>query len=279
MLRIDFPVRVVRKYGWGHSLALGDNLPQAHRDTPTGAPFILHACEGVDGRARDELRQLDKLGILDANTVLVHGLALDKDGLETVIARQASLILCPTSNYFLFATLPDLALLSRLERVALGSDSPLTAAGDLLDEIDFAIESCNISPRTAYDMVTTIPARILHLEDFAGTITESGAADLIAIRDTGANAAERIGQLSMEDIEFVMIRGQVQLASPSVLDRLPLSARHSLEPLTVGGITRWLNAPVQHLIQAAEDVLGRGEIRLGRRAVCRTVLAGVEHVH
>ena len=219
------------------------------------------------------------MGILDANTVLVHGLALDNDGVETLIARQASLILCPSSNYFLFATLPDIAQLSRIPLVALGSDSPLTATGDLLDELAFAIQSCNVPPRAAYDMVTTIPANILHLEHFAGTITESGVADLLAIRDNGTNVAGRIGQLSIKDIELVMIRGQVQLASQSVLDRLPLWARQGLEPLTVGGITRWLNAPIEHLMQAAEEVLGNGEIRLGGRTASRTVLAGVEYVH
>ena len=276
--RGEFPIRVVRNYGWGHSFALGGNLSAAHKATPEGAPFILHACEGVDECSRDELRQLDKLELLDANTVLVHGLALNNDGVETLIARKTSLIVCPSSNYFLFSSLPDMAQLSRIAQVALGNDSPLTATGDLLDELGFAIQSCRISRRTAYDMVTTIPASILHLEDFAGTITESGIADFIAIRDTGINAADRIGQLSIDDIEFVMIGGRVHLASPLLLDRLPIAAKQGLEPLTVDGTTRWLRAPIEHLMQAAEAVLGSGEIRLGQRTVSRTVVAGVEYV-
>ncbi len=277
--RSDFPIRVLQKYGWGHSFALGDNLSAAHRATPQGAPFIIHACEGVDDRSKDELRQLDKLGLIDANTVLVHGLALDNDGVATLIARRASLIICPSSNYFLFARLPEVTRLSGIAQVALGNDSPLTAIGDLLDELGFAVQSCGIAPRTAYDMVTTTPASLLHLEHFAGTITESGMADIIAIRDTGINAADRIGQLSIEDIEFVMIRGRVHLASQFVLDRLPLATQQGLEPLVVDGITRWLRAPIEHLMRAAEAVLGNGETRLGRRTVSRSALAGVEYVH
>ncbi len=76
----DFPVRVVREYGWGHSLALGGDLHQARAATPKGQPFIVHACEGVDEQAREELWGLERLGLLDEFTVLVHGLAIDREG-------------------------------------------------------------------------------------------------------------------------------------------------------------------------------------------------------
>ncbi len=273
-----FPIRVVRNYGWGHSLALGGDLVLARAATPEGRPFILHACEGVDAVARDELRQLDNLGLLKANTVLVHGLAIDNDGAATVIARQTSLIVCPSSNYFLFNSLPDMSSLNRIQHVALGTDSPLTAVGDLLDEISFAIRTCNISPRTAYEMVSTNPAAILQLDKSEGTIAESGVADLIAVRDTSADAADGVQNLSIEDIEFVMVAGRIHLASPSLLKRLPDSIKKGLEPLSIGGVTRWLRAPVTRLLQAAEAVLGEDEVRLGSRIVSRPPFAKVEHV-
>jgi hypothetical protein len=59
--REDFPVRVVQNYGWGHSLALGGDLRKARAATPAGRPFIVHACEGVDELARQELCGLDRL--------------------------------------------------------------------------------------------------------------------------------------------------------------------------------------------------------------------------
>ena len=54
-------------------------------------PFIVHACEGVDERAREELWELDRLGLLDANAVLVHGLAIDHKGLALMKERGAAL--------------------------------------------------------------------------------------------------------------------------------------------------------------------------------------------
>jgi hypothetical protein len=270
--REDFPVRVVQEYGWGHSLALGGDLRAARSATPEGRAFIVHACEGVDEEAREELWGLDRLELLDASAVLVHGLAIDHEGVALMRERRASLIVCPSSNNFLFGKLPDMSLLGGIDNVALGSDSPLTAEGDLLDEIRFAMRFCGIPPQVAYRMVTEAPAVILRLEDGEGSIRVSGRGDLIAVRDTGNDAADRLGTLSMIDVEFVMIDGCVQLASEAILERLPRSAKQGLEPLWIDGTTRWLRAPVKELLRKTEEVLGKGEVQLGGK----TVLAGAE---
>ena len=264
----DFPVRVVRKYGWGHSLALGGDLREARAATPQGHPFIVHACEGVDEQARQELRGLEQLGLLDEFTVLVHGLAIDQEGTALMRDRQASLILCPSSNSFLFGAVPDLSVLGEIQKIALGNDSPLTAEGDLLNEIQFALRSLRISPLTAYEMVTTIAAAILRLDDAEGSIKENGTADLIAIRDTGQNPAEMLESLSINDVEFVMVAGRVHLASETIVARLPFEAQHGLEPLSVDGSIRWLRAPVKTLLQRTEEVLGEGAVQLGKKKVC-----------
>lgn len=265
--RSDFPVKVIQQYGWAHSPALGGDLRAARAATPEGCPFIVHACEGVDELARAELWDLDRSGLLDTNAVLVHGLAIDAVGFELIRERGVSLIVCPSSNNFLFGELPDLDLLGGLANVALGNDSPLTAEGDLLDEIRFAIRSCGIAPCAAYRMVTTASAAVLRLGDGEGVIKVPGVGDLIAIRDTSQDVAERLRTLSMTDVEFVMIEGVVQLASESTLERLPSPTKQGLEPLWIDGVTRWLRAPVGELLRQTEKELGAGEVRLGSRRV------------
>lgn len=265
--RGDLPVRVLQQYGWAHSPALGGDLHAARADKPAGSPFILHACEGVDETARLELRQLDRLGLLDGDTLLVHALALEPEGADLLRERKASIILCPSSNHFLFNRMPDVLLLSSIDNLALGNDSPLTAIGDLLDEARFANQICNLSPGSVYRMVTTGPAAMLRLSNAEGSITESGAADFIAVHDTGSQPADRLQTLSTADVEFVMIRGSVQLASANMLERLPQSAKEGLEPLLINGTVRWLRAPVSKLLAQAEEVLGQGNIRLGSKTV------------
>ena len=265
--RRDFPVRVVQEYGWGHSLALGGDLRAARQATRIGNPFILHACEGVDADSHEELWELDRLGLLDSSTILVHGLAIDAGGIALMRERQASLIACPSSNSFLFETLPDISELGAIDNVSLGNDSPLTAEGDLLDEIQFAARFCGISPETLYRMVTESPATILRLKHAEGSLTASGIADMIAIADAGLEASEMLATLRFQDIELVIIGGRVQLASGAMLERIPLSLRNGLEPLYVDATLRWVRAPVSELLRQSEEVLGSGEVRLGKRTL------------
>jgi hypothetical protein len=272
--RSDFPVRVVSHYGWAHSLALGGDLLRARRATPRGRPFIVHACEGVDELSRNELWELDKLGTLDPDTVLVHGLALDPEGAELIKTRRASIVLCPSSNQFLFHKLPAISLLGPIQRLALGSDSPLTAAGDLLDEIRFSISSCGVQPRDAYRMVTTGAAGVLMLAHAEGAIEPFGLGDLIAVRDTGSEAAEILSSLAFSDVELVIIGGTVQLASEAVRERLPASMFHGLEPLAVGGVTRWLRAPIQHLLARTAAALDGAQLRLGGKEIGESLPVG-----
>jgi hypothetical protein len=149
----------------------------------------------------------------------------------------------------------------------------------LLDEIRFAICFSGISASTAYQMVATAPAAILRLGNAEGSIKKSGLADLVAVRDTGQHFAESLETLSMNDIELVMIGGRVQLAAEAMLERLPLAAKHGLEPLSINGAIRWLRAPVKALLQKAEAVLGSGEVRLGFRKLLIPAFVGAEHVN
>jgi hypothetical protein len=262
-----YPIKIVRDYGWAHSLRLATDIMKAHAATPSDGPFIVHACEGVDDVARREVCELERLGILDDRTVVVHGLALDENGVALMRRRRASLIICPSSNYFLFAHLPPSHIVRGIETVALGNDSPLSAVGDLLDEVHFAIEHCGIAPEDAFTMITSAPATVLRLRDGQGAIDLHATADLIAVRDTGETPACRLRTLSWKDVEFVMVAGSVQLVSNDVLGRLPDEVGQGLEPLVIDGVVRWLRAPVRRMVRASEAVLGKNAVSLGGRPI------------
>ena len=267
LYRGDFPVRVAQDCGWGHSLAFGGDLRAARSATPKDRAFIVHACEGIDREAWEELWELDRLNVLDEDAVIVHGLAIDDEGAALLRQRGTSLVVCPSSNQFLFGAVPDMQRFAGIGHVALGSDSPLTADGDLLDEVRFAMRCCGISPRRAYRMATEEPAAILRLREGEGSIRVNGRADLIAVRDTGCDGAERLITLSAADVEFVMIGGRVQLASETILTRLPPAVRQGLEPLWFDGTVRWLRAPIRDLLTRAEEILGAGTLRLGGKPI------------
>lgn len=272
--RDDFPVRVVREYGWAHSLTFDNGLRAASARLPKGRPFIVHACEGIDQQSRGELFELDRIGALTGDTVLVHGLAIDQESAILLRLKGASVVICPSSNHFLFGRVPDMNVLGKIDRIALGSDSSLTADGDLLDEVRFAIDSCGIEPTHAWRMLTERAARMLRLLNGEGSIKVSSRADLIAFRDASCHPAERLPALCAADIEFVMIGGRVHFASAAIMERLSARDRAGLEPLCVDESVRWVRAPVQQLLRQAEAILGEGQVRLGGKLV--RIPAGLE---
>ena len=275
----DFPIRVVTDFGWAHSLEFGGDLPAQKSAVPAGRPFIVHACEGIDDIAEAELRQLDRLGLLDEDLVLVHGLAITDEDAALVRRRRASLILCASSNHFLFGKTPEWQKWSGSNNLALGSDSPLTAAGDLLDELRFAIRNCGIACEDAYRLVTDGAKRVLRRSNVFASIAVGNPADLVVVRDTLSMPAERLAALSAANVELVMIGGRVQLASSVMLARLPAEMRAGLEPLWFDGMIRWLRVPVEYLVAEAERVLGEGQVRLGGKPVRSPQAKEIAHAH
>jgi cytosine/adenosine deaminase-related metal-dependent hydrolase len=256
----NFPVRVLKEFGWAHSLEFSRDVALRFELTPSDWPFILHLGEGTDGQARREVFDLDEMGALDSRTVLTHAVGLNKRGLRLVKERGASLIWCPSSNLFLLGrTLTAGALRSGVP-VALGSDSALTAEGDLLDEIRVARRVSRLPSPVIYRMVTEEAARILRLRGGAGSLAAGGVADLIAIPDAGRSPSETL--MRTKPPALVMMGGEIKLIAPE-LPRHPSGLRR----LNVEGRGDVLVcANVASLCRQAKQALG-GEIRLAGRRV------------
>ena len=263
----DFPIRVLSDFAWSHSLSFDPNLAQKFRDAPRNQPFILHAAEGIDEASQSEIALLDEMHALNDHTVLVHGLACTASDVDLINRRGASLVVCPTSNHFLFARTISRQLLASVERLALGSDSPITATGDLLDEVYYLNETVGLDPNTIYRLVTSSAAEMLSLNDGQGRIVESGIADLIAVRSQQVTPADVLSKLNFDEVELVLVGGRVQLASPALYAKLPRYFREGLSPLDVAGCKRWIRAPLRVLMDAAESLLEQGSLQIGGRKV------------
>jgi cytosine/adenosine deaminase-related metal-dependent hydrolase/ubiquinone/menaquinone biosynthesis C-methylase UbiE len=267
-----FPIRVVSEFAWAHSPSLEPDLAGKFRESRADLPFIVHAAEGVDEGSAEEIFELDRIHALDQRTVLVHGLACTPECISLINRRCAALILCPTSNEFLFHRSPSLGFVRSLDTAILGSDSPLTAAGDLLDEIKFAHTRTGIDANSIYAMVTNRPADVLHLRRGEGDIKPGSVADMLVVRDSGLSPAETLAQLTSDQIELVILGGRVQLAGPSVIGRLPSVLREGLERFEVDGQPRWVRAPINKLLTEAEEALG-SDLRVGGKRVRRASAA------
>jgi cytosine/adenosine deaminase-related metal-dependent hydrolase/ubiquinone/menaquinone biosynthesis C-methylase UbiE len=262
-----FPVHVITEFDWTHSLAFSSDLASIHRRSNSSRPFILHASEGIDTVARAEFTQLLDMNLLDSRAVLVHGLALNSDDLDKLNRSGASLISCPSSNQFLFSQSPSREQLTAVNRLAIGSDSSLTAEGDLLDEIRFCHSRLQLSPQKLFDLVTLAPAKLLFLRNGAGRISPGAPADLFAVCSSPLSPARQLATISWRDIELVIVGGSIRLASSQMMQRLPAEIGRSLSPISVGGVTRWIAAPVASLLESAAQVLGGESVSLNGRHI------------
>lgn len=265
LLDPNFPINVLRCYEWAHSLAFDPELNVKFFTSDPEIPFIIHGGEGIDDESAGEIYELERRRLLGERTVLVHGTALNFDSVSLLNNRGAALIWCPVSNRFLFGHTLGGEILSAIHKVMLGSDSSLTSAGDLLDDVAVARET-GIPAERIHEMLYTAPARAFRLRNGQGSIRVGGVADLIAVRDTEADPAEALANLAYCQIELVIMQGRVQLARAPILERLPEELRQGLEPLEVAGESVWLRAPIAELYSVAAGAL-EGPVMLGKKRV------------
>jgi cytosine/adenosine deaminase-related metal-dependent hydrolase len=259
-----FPVRVVRRYGWAHSIDFSPDFRERFDRTPARWPFIMHAAEGTDEHAHSEVRRIESAGALTRRTVLVHAVALKADDIALLRRRKASIVWCPTSNLFTLGRSLSTEVLRSGIRIALGSDSALTAEGDLRDEMRAARRQ-GMDTREIYELVTRRAADVLKLGWGHGVIRERGSADVVAVMDSGGPPTEALQTLNPA---LVMVGGSVKLLAKhvSVMNRKTSNPlRHTL---AVEGEGNWfVDVDVSALHKETVRALGP-EYRLAGKRVC-----------
>jgi cytosine/adenosine deaminase-related metal-dependent hydrolase len=203
-----FPTRVVTSFGWSHSLYIDGEakVRSSYQRTPREYPWIIHAAEGLDADAGREFERLDALGCVGANTLIVHGLALDRGQRLRLERAGAGLVWCPSSNLRLFGRSAVVGRLVTAGRVALGTDSRLSGARDLLEELRIAAEVSGLDAPTLESLVTAVAAQLLRLPD-RGVLQVGARADLVILP-----AGMPLLQATRADVRLVMLDGRVRLA-------------------------------------------------------------------
>ncbi|MET0332412.1 MAG: amidohydrolase family protein [Dyella sp.] len=212
----DFPVALLRDYGWSYTLGWTDYGPpvaQSFAATPPDRPWLIHLAEGTDAIAQAELEQLDQLGCLAANSVLIHGVGLREQDIDRVIASGAAVIWCPASNHALLGQSLDPRRLCEAGRLALGSDSRVSGARDLLEELRAVAARQELNPAQLLGLVTSRAADILRLPS-RGHLAPGAHADLVIVEDRGGAPASSLVGIGRSDIRAVVRDGVPRIADP-----------------------------------------------------------------
>lgn len=232
----DFPVALLSEYGWAYALGwpgYGPPVRESFVATSANHPWLIHLAEGTDAVAHAELEQLEKLGCLASNTVLVHGVGLSEADVTRVIERGAAVVWCPASNLALLERTLDPRRLHAAGRLALGSDSRLSGARDLLDELCVAADVSDLSSADLLDLVTTHAADVLRLPRY-GRLVHGAPADLVIVANRGGTLADNLVGLRRADLRAVIRHGLPQIADPDFADWFDAAGMEAI-PVTLDG--------------------------------------------
>jgi len=163
-----------------------------------GALFQIHAAETrgegatlIDPRAASPVGHLDRLGLLDRRTLLVHCVWVDEADIAAIRAAGAGVAHCPESNMKLGSGIAPLpALLAAGIPVGLGTDGCASNNDlDLFREMGAAArlhkvvsgDPTAVSARQVLAMATIGGARALGLAGEIGSLEPGKAADLVVL--------------------------------------------------------------------------------------------------
>lgn len=238
----DFPVALLRDFGWSYALAgpgYGPPVRASFLATPHHRPWIIHLAEGTDATARAELAELDRLGCLAANSVLVHGVGLTPRDIERVIAAGAAVVWCPGSNRALLGRTLDPRRLREAGRLLLGSDSRLSGERDLLEELRLALDRYGLTPTQLLGLVTRDAARILGLAG-RGRLSPGAHADLLIVEDRRDDPVRSLLGITRSEIRAVVRDGRPLIADPDFAHWFVASGLDTV-PVTLDGRPKLLD--------------------------------------
>lgn len=134
---------------------------------------------------------LERHGVIDARTLVVHGVQLEQQSLQRLAALSATLVTCPRSNRWVGVGYPPVERFYQSGvAVAVGTDS-LASVGDLnlfseLKTMRWLAPS--VPAHRLLESATLVGARALGLDRRLGSITPGKRAELIAVALPGTIA-------------------------------------------------------------------------------------------
>jgi len=212
---------------------------------------IVHLAEGKDEESRQEFYEMEKLGLIRKELVVIHGTALQEPEFEKMHQINIPLVWSPKSNMVLYGetTRVDKAIEKGVE-VALGPDWSVTGSENIREELMFA-EKVNkeqlnsfFTDRQLFGMITAIPAKILGFDEFIGLLEPGMEADIfITDKVLEDNPYSNIGVIKENQINLVMVKGRIYYGAPEYI--ATLDSPEKFESIKVQGEDK--------LIDVAED--------------------------
>ncbi|MBW2248435.1 MAG: amidohydrolase [Deltaproteobacteria bacterium] len=206
-----------------------------------GLLFQIHAAETKSEYVRIQSEQhttpvkyLDRIGSLDENTLIVHGIWLDDDDIEIIAKRRSKVSHNPQSNMKLASGVaPVPSLITAGVTVGLGTDGCASNNDlDLFREMDTAakLHKVNLMDPTVMDAVTVLKmatregAKAIGLDNHIGSLEPGKQADVIILDTDKPHLVPMYEPVSHliytaqgSDVRDVMVAGRILVRNKNLL--------------------------------------------------------------
>ena len=199
---------------------------------PGHEPVVMHIGEGTDNYSKDEIETLKKWNFFKKKIIGVHAIALQKENTKYFQA----IVWCPVSNYFLFDETADICELKEGTKIIFGTDSAVSAAGNIWQHLRFARKLNMLDDKKLFDSITITPAEVWNLKSF-GAIKKNYTADIVIAKNKFNKSWDSFYSINPEDIILILKGGKIILWDEEIknqLNFLSLEKKHFSKILLSG---------------------------------------------
>jgi 5-methylthioadenosine/S-adenosylhomocysteine deaminase len=203
--------------------------------------FQIHAAETKSEYVRIQTEQhttpvkyLERIGVLDENTLMVHGIWLDDDDIEIISKRRSKVSHNPQSNMKLASGIaPVPSLLTAGVTVGLGTDGCASNNDlDLFREMDTAaklhkvnlLDPTVMDAKTVLKMATRDGAKAIGVDKHVGSLEPGKQADIIIVYTDTPHLVPMYNSVSHivytaqgSDVRDVMVAGRILVRNKNLL--------------------------------------------------------------
>ncbi|KAF1079165.1 MAG: hypothetical protein GQF41_4514 [Candidatus Rifleibacterium amylolyticum] len=198
-----------------HQLKWGSNPAEQFRQARGILPFIIHVGEGKHQEIREEMEQLNRMGAIDKNTVLVNATFLEEADLQLIASRGSTIVWLPTSSSRIFGRHPDVNKIKELGiQLLIGTDSSITGSTSLLSELNRAWQfsqehlASSITAKDLVKMATIDAAKVFGIEKIAGSVVPGRRADFVVFQQQPeGDVFEQFLKMRPENFSMVVHKG------------------------------------------------------------------------
>lgn len=210
-------------------------------------PVVIHAGEGTDAAANNEIDVLMRGNKLRRKMIAVHGVAMQ----PMQALNFNALVWCPESNYFLLDRTAPVDKLKLYTRLLFGTDSTLTGHWDIWQHIRLAHKTSLLNKQELYRALSRNAAEEWGLN--SGELSPNKDADIVVAKMKGDTSPDNaFFDVTPADILLVIHKGQIRIADESIYPQINDKLAAGYSKVNIGDSYKYVQGDMATLITSIQ---------------------------